>query len=255
MRGRIEFVVLIRISLGLLHSEPGNTDWEINWMGSHWSCTFWWIPCRTSAALEAQTRILASERAEKFLVCSCISIRSPHMLPIYSNLSWFYKFNGNPGTLIQPPNLALEGSTIFTNSYHLFSETMVSCVRMVPMAMTLLAFKADAQKNRALSASKGMRIGMEDSWDALAISLAISQMSLFLSGQSQMTADRCLFGSACVPVRHLWRRASMFHFDWSMVSVFGSWQVVEALYGLWLQLDEERPTFFKESGGFWADNC
>lgn len=168
-------------------------------MGSHWSWTFWWIPCWLSAALEAQTGILASERAEKFLVCSCISIRPPHMLPIYSNLSWFYKVNGNPRTLIQPSNLALEGSTVVTNSYHLFSETVVSCVRMVPMAMTLLASEADAQKNRALSAPKGMRIGMEDSWDALAISLAISQMSLFLSGQSQMTADHRLFGSACVP--------------------------------------------------------
>lgn len=71
----------------------------------------------------------------------------------------------------------------------------------MPMAMILFASEGDEQKNRALSAPKGMREGVKANWDALAISLAMPRMSLLLFSQSQITANRHLdwvFDSASV---------------------------------------------------------
>lgn len=65
----------------------------------------------------------------------------------------------------------------------------MSWVQMVLNAMILFASEEKVQKKRALSAAKGTSTGLKSSWAALAISLAISRVSLILSVQSQITAD------------------------------------------------------------------
>lgn len=79
---------------------------------------------------------------------------------------------------------------------------MFPWVRMVPFAMILFASMGKVQMIRALSVPKGIRLGINASCHAFAISLAIFRMSSYLSDQSQITANCHLewrFGATFVP--------------------------------------------------------